>query len=63
MAKLRDDLVGVVYVENRAYGAGDALPAGVAVADSLVEPEAPPAPAPRKRRATKRKGATDVGDS
>ena len=62
MAKLRDDLVGVVYVENRAYGAGEALPDSAAVADSLVEPEAPPAPAPR-RRATKRKGTTDVGDS
>lgn len=61
MAKLRDDLVGVVYVGGRAYSAGDNLPTGAVVAASLIEPEAPAAPAPRKRRA--RKGAADVGDS
>ena len=63
MAKLRDDLVGVVYVEGRAFGAGDDLPDGADVAASLVEAEPVTAPAPRKRRQVKREEASDVGDS
>lgn len=62
MAKLRDDLVGVVYVEGRAFGAGDDLPDGAVVSDSLVEVEAPVVAAPRRGR-VKSKEATDVGDS
>ena len=58
MANLRDDLTGVVHVSGGVYRAGDALPDGVSVAESLLAPE--PAKAAPKRRA--RKGAADVGD-
>lgn len=54
MAKLRDDLVGVVYIDGKAYGAGEDLPDGVSVSSSLTAPEAP-AEAPARKRGRPRK--------
>lgn len=47
MQKLRQDLVGVVYVDGQAYGAGDTLPDGAVVSEKLLEKAA----APSRRRA------------
>lgn len=37
MVKLRDDLVGVVYLNGHAYSAGDEIPDGVRVGGHLTE--------------------------
>lgn len=52
MSKLRDDLVGVVYVDGEPYGAGDELPGGAVVSASLTAPEASPVTPARSRRRT-----------
>lgn len=65
MAKLRDDLVGVVHIGGGVFSAGDEIPADANVSAGLLAPEHVIAPEPAKdapkRRA--RKGAADVGDS
>lgn len=65
MAKLRDDLVGVVHIGGEVLSAGDEVPAGADVSAGLLAPARAIAPEPvkaaPKRRA--RKGAADVGDS
>ncbi|QHJ86345.1 hypothetical protein SEA_KUWABARA_8 [Gordonia phage Kuwabara] len=38
MAKIRDDLEGVVYVSGQVLKAGDTIPDGVEVGDHLVAP-------------------------
>lgn len=55
MAKLRDDLDGVVYVGGTAYKAGDTLPADAPVSDGLVaaEPKSPVQPARKRTRSPK----------
>ena len=65
MARLRDDLVGVVHVAGGVYAAGDVLPSGAVVAASLTASELEPVavPAPRRKRAARAKGAVYVGDS
>lgn len=51
MAKIRSDLTGVVFIDGVKYAAGDSLPKGAVVSDSLVEKEAA---APKKAEFTKR---------
>lgn len=63
MARLRDDLVGVVHVAGGVYAAGDVLPSGAVVAASLTAPEPEKVTAPRRKRGARAKGAADVGDS
>lgn len=41
MAKIRDDLIGVVHVGGVVLSAGDEVPDGAVVADSLLAPAAP----------------------
>lgn len=65
MAKLRDDLVGVVHIGGGVYAAGDEVPDGAVVSGGLLAPEPvaqPVTKAPARRRA-KAKGGADVGDS
>ena len=38
MAKIRDDLVGVVHVSGQVLKAGDTIPDGVEVGDHLIAP-------------------------
>lgn len=52
--KIRDDLDGVIYIGDQAYAAGDELPAGAAVADSLLAKDAPANDAPAEKPASKR---------
>lgn len=49
MTKLRDDLDGVVYIDGNAYKAGDEVPDGATVAESLLAPTHKPAPSKRGR--------------
>lgn len=54
MAKIREDLTGVVYIDGAPFAAGDQIPQGAVVAESLLAPEAKkPAPEPKRRRSTK----------
>jgi hypothetical protein len=39
MTKVRDDFEGVVYIDGKAYGAGDEIPEGVEVGDHLLPEE------------------------
>ena len=52
MTKLRDDLDGVVYIDGNAYKAGDEVPNGATVSESLVA--SAPEPAPSKRGRSRR---------
>lgn len=55
VSKLRDDLVGVVFVDGRPFGAGAVVPDGAVVAESLLAPvEMAPAPGPDRKPAARR---------
>lgn len=54
MAKIREDLIGVVSVGGLSLSPGDEIPEGVTVGDHVLAEEAEPAPehteAPKRRQ-------------
>ena len=61
MAKIREDLVGVVSVGGLNLKAGDVVPDGVTVGDHVLAPEEKPEPEAEDKPAPKRarRKATD----
>lgn len=61
MRKIRADLVGVVASPGLTLRAGDEVPEGIAVHDSLIEPDAEPAKAaPEPEKEPKASEATEA---